>query len=249
MAEESSYKPGARGRCPGCGQGVQFQQPRTITEVGEHLARKEQAIGPFWLEDRSVDCEIHFSQCPICSHLLITGLFAGEDGDEEKVLWPKAGAPPVSDMVPNELAADFREAHAVLPISSKSAAALARRCLEEILVAKGSVDPKKPLAEMIDAVIGTLPGYIAKDLDAVRATGVLAVHPKRSVRTGEIVSVGPGEAELTLHIISELFDFYYVKPAESEKIRQQLEGKWKEVGKPDLKKPKASGSGNPEVAP
>ena len=50
-------------------------------------------------------------------------------------------------------------------------------------------------------------------LDAVRNIGNFAAHPIKSLGSGEIMDVEPGEAEWSLDVLKELFGFYFVRPA------------------------------------
>ena len=45
----------------------------------------------------------------------------------------------------------------------------------------------------------------------------------------------PGEAEWTIDVLEELFDFYFVRPAQRQKKREALDQKLKEAGKPAMK--------------
>jgi hypothetical protein len=81
----------------------------------------------------------------------------------------------------------------------------------------------------------SLPGYISQNLDAVRNFGNFGAHPMFTA-VGEIVKVEPNEAEWTLDIIDDLFDFYYVKPAHAAAKRAALDAKLKQAGKPPMKK-------------
>jgi len=132
---------------------------------------------------------------------------------------------------------DFIEANAVLTISEKASAALSRRCLQTILIEKGGVKPSDDLSKQIDAVLPILPKYIADDLDAIRNIGNFAAHPIKNKNTGQIEVVEPGEAEWNLDVLEELFDFYYVKPAQSQAKRQALDAKLQAAGKPPMKRP------------
>ena len=78
---------------------------------------------------------------------------------------------------------------------------------------------------------------MAEDLDAVRAIGNFAAHPIKLKNTGEVVDVEPGEAEWTLDVLDDLFDFYFVQPDKSRIRREALNKKLKDSGKPPLKAP------------
>jgi hypothetical protein len=168
---------------------------------------------------------------------------AGRVGDvSEKnvnLVRPKSSThPPCPPQVPKEIAEDYTEACLILNDSPKASAAMSRRCLQNILRDPEAANAQqRDLADQIQHLLNskTLPTYIANDIDAVRNTGNFAAHPTKSKTTGEIVSVEPGEAEWNLHVIEELFDFYYVQPVISQNRRNALNAKLKSVGKPPMK--------------
>lgn len=118
--------------------------------------------------------------------------------------------------------------------SPKASAALSRRCLQHVL-RDGAKTKKKDLADQIDEVLPTLPSHTAGLIDAVRTIGNFAAHPIKSTHTGEIIDVEPGEAELLLDVLEEVFDFYFVKPAETKKKRDAINAKLAAAGKPPLR--------------
>jgi hypothetical protein len=95
------------------------------------------------------------------------------------------------------------------------------------------------LSKEIDDVLASkqLPTYIAEDIDAIRHVGNFAAHPMKSTNTGEIVDVEPGEADWLLNVLEELFDHYFVGPAQAKKKRDALNAKLADLRKPPLKKP------------
>jgi hypothetical protein len=135
------------------------------------------------------------------------------------------------------LAADYVEACIVLPDSPKSAAALGRRCLQNLLRQTANVRPGS-LAEEIQQVIdgGKLPADLQDSIDAIRNIGNFAAHPMKSQQSGQILDVEPGEAEWTLDVLEALFEFYFVRPAALQKRRNALNLKLEEAGKPPMKK-------------
>jgi hypothetical protein len=155
------------------------------------------------------------------------------------LLWPDGTdrlVPPEVESESPELAADFREAVAVFSKSKKASAALARRCLQFILVHKGGVRARD-LADQIEEVLPKLPPELAQNVDAIRQVGNFAAHPMKSKSTGEIAEVEEGEAEWLLEVLEELFGFYYIAPARAAVRRAALNQKLAELGKPPLKQP------------
>ncbi len=63
-------------------------------------------------------------------------------------------------------------------------------------------------------------------------SGNFAAHPMKSQLTGLILDVEPGEAEWTLDVLEELFDFYFVLPAVIQKKKDAFNKKLQDAGKP-----------------
>jgi hypothetical protein len=57
----------------------------------------------------------------------------------------------------------------------------------------------------------------------------------KSTQTGMILDVEPGEAEWTLDVLEELFDFYFVRPSMIQKKRDAFNKKLQDAGKPLMK--------------
>ncbi len=151
--------------------------------------------------------------------------------------YPRAASrSPLSPDVPEQFAADYREACLTLTDSPKASAALSRRCLQHILREVAKVKHGN-LADEIQSVIDSnaVPTHLVESLDAVRNTGNFAAHPIKSKSSGEVLDVEPGEAEWNLDVLESLFDFYFVQPAEIQRKRDALNAKLKEAGKPELK--------------
>ncbi len=72
-------------------------------------------------------------------------------------------------------------------------------------------------------------------LHAVREVGNFAAHPIKSERTGEIIEVELGEAELNLEVLSRLFDFYYVTPKRIKARVESINEKLAEANKKSIK--------------
>jgi hypothetical protein len=200
---------------------------------------------------RDADCgwRVAFETCPRCNKYNIRL----ENGDPSpidsnriltrrgsRVVHPKGGISrkPAPADVPKGLAEDYNEACLVLADSAKASAALGRRCLQIILREHAKVKPQD-LSNEIGEVLASkqLPTYIANDIDAIRHIGNFAAHPIKSTNSGEIVDVEDGEAEWTLDTLVQLFDHYFVGPAEAQKKRDALNAKLADAKKPPLKQP------------
>ena len=140
---------------------------------------------------------------------------------------PKASTrPPVPVDVPSEFAKDYLEACLVLADSPSASAALSRRCLQHVLREKAGVKENN-LYKEIEVVVagGTLPSDVSENLDYIRKIGNLGAHPTMNDVAGEIVPVEREEAEWCLEVIESLFDFYFVRPADSRRRREAFDSK------------------------
>ena len=93
-------------------------------------------------------------------------------------------------------------------------------------------DPEKTILDFIylarqkgTSADNTLPPYLEEIINDIRYIGNVGAHPIKNVTTGEIVDVERDEAVWTLHVLRELFDFYFVQPAEYKRRRESLSQK------------------------
>ena len=134
-------------------------------------------------------------------------------------LIPNAKAKSFPDYVPLPIREDYREACAILELSPKAAATLARRCLQGILrdfyKAKG-----KNLYEEIQCVRGKFESAgLWKAIDVVRQMGNIGAHMEEDINV--ITTIDAGEAEALVALIELLIEESYVaKRKRDEKIRK-----------------------------
>ena len=226
----------SRGRCPHCLTVVRFEAAIEIQNDFETLSLPVSLR----IAGSRETILLALANCPECGRLIIS-LSEGtltEEGffiKREIMIWPlRSVRPPVPEEVPEHIASDYDEAALVLPFSPKASAALSRRCLQAVLREAGGADQRN-LAQQIDAVLHTLPSYIASHVDAVRKIGNFAAHPLKHKASGEILDVEPGEAEWNLDVLDQLFDFYYVQPKIAERKRDALNAKLAAAKEPPMK--------------
>lgn len=199
-------------KCPACDQGFSFDE--LIDEDVYDFNDKKRLVT---------------ANCPTCEVLIILLGTDDDDFEEMKVLYPAVNCvlPPE---VPSKYAEEFREAKAVLNISSKASAALSRRLLQLLLRDECKI-AKPNLYQEIDEFLHSpgVPSYLTDALDSVRIIGNLAAHPTKNTNTGEIVPVEEHEAEWLLETIECLFDYLFVQPLRlkqrKERLQQKLENK------------------------
>lgn len=140
--------------------------------------------------------------------------------------------------LPEDLRREYLEASGVLKGSPKASAALSRRCLQNILRDYAKVKPGS-LSDEINEVLPSLPTELANEVDVIRNIGNFAAHPNKSVTTGEIIDVEPGEAEWSLEVLGKLFAYYFSEPSEDK--TRALNTKLEDAGKPPIKRVNADG--------
>jgi hypothetical protein len=184
------------------------------------------------------------TKCPACKHETIRLLKRkSPPGDAQSHLlldfmaYPRTTQrKPTPQEVPNTIRQDYEEACMVLSDSNKASAALSRRCLQAILRSQGYT--QKDLAQQIDALLReqdparAIPTALRVTVDAIRNFGNFSAHPVTNETTLQIIDVEPDEAGWCLAILEEMFDHYYVKPAQAEARKAALDAKLTVAGKP-----------------
>ena len=155
------------------------------------------------------------------------------DEEWQELVWPRHSNPRlIAPEVPADIASDYQEADKVLFASPKASAALSRRCLERVLHEAGGAKSKE-LTKAIDEVVSVnnLPTALGQELQATKEIGNFAAHPRKDSNTSQIFNVEPGEAEWMLDVLESIFDYFYVKPADSKRRIASLNQKLVKAGK------------------
>ena len=195
---------------------------------------------------------IKHAPCPNCGRLIIK-IFEGkidpDEGDfeinqEDKLpvdyneftVYPNPSGSDIPEEIPEIYRADYIEAKAVLEISPKASGAISRRLLQNILQDEVGIKGTN-LSKQIDSFLElpNVPSHLSKSVDAIRNIGNFAAHPNKETKTGEIITVEPGEADWLLEVLLSLCDFLFVQPKRIEKRRNELNEKLKSMGKPEMK--------------
>lgn len=220
--------------CPYC-------QVYSVIRVDALVTDPSLLEGSVVVEDSQLISIFMVGSCPSCEMTLFVQArveFKRESEETEAeihAIFPSPKQIKVPPEVPDQIAADFEEAVAVLPVSPKASAALSRRCLEAVLADPNAGNAEQfRLTDKIQHVLPSLPAYIAEQVDAIREIGNFAAHNIKSEHSGEIMDVEPGEAEWNLEVLDMLFDFYYIQPARIQRKRDKVNKKLKEAGRDPL---------------
>jgi len=183
---------------------------------------------------------LQYSTCPGCGTLYY--LLIGSNGGGYMILHESSSGSletvaPIE--VPIAIASDYNEAQAVIALSPKASAALARRCLQHLLRERGY--KQHDLVKQVEAVLSeedpakSVPDTLRVALDAVRNFGNFSAHPLTDKTTLQIIDVEAGEAEWCLEILIECFECFYVRPARAAERKAALNLKLASAGKPPAK--------------
>jgi hypothetical protein len=215
-----TIKDGERGICPHC------KTPNRFENATNH---NDQVLS-FWNVTNGLDNHnkiLRLCRCTNCGEVII---FFGET-----MVHPIGSTrPPCPKEVPISISNDYKEACLVEHLSPKAAAALARRCLQNMLHEQGIIIGDN-LSKEIEEAMKNLPSHLSEAIDSIRNVGNFGAHPIKSTDTGLILDVENGEASWNLDVIEQLFDFYYVQPIKTKLKRDTLNIKLKEAGKSEMK--------------
>lgn len=223
------------GACPHCGVPVRFDNEASH----EHPVRGGHSQ-PF--VKRGMDQpnqRIHLATCTNCGRHVadwvcyrVKGYQNSRSGlsfpIEEVVgrvgVYPGARAPKVESEVPSALARDYREAVAVSHISTRAAAALARRGLQTALRWCGFEAPSRKLNDEIGLALADnrTSSLLAEKLRFVQRVGNDAAHPNLGA-DGDLIEVTPEDLTVIVATLDEFYDVYIVKPARHAAIMKAHE--------------------------
>ena len=123
------------------------------------------------------------------------------------------------EYIPFAIRSDYEEACAIVSLSPKAAATLARRCLQGMIHDFWDIHEKN-----LNAEITSLKSHISaaqwKAIDAVRSIGNIGAHMEHNVDC--IIDVEPQEALLLLRLIEHLIEKWYVDRHETELLYSEV---------------------------
>jgi hypothetical protein len=154
---------------------------------------------------------------------------------EWEINWKSLALKTLSDDIPDNFVREYYKASKHIEFDPEASALYSRKCLQRLLEEKGGVKSTDNLSKQIDEAMKTLPTPLANAIDYIRNIGNFAAHPTKSLRTGEPAEVEPGEAEWCLQVLENLFDYYFVMPAELERRRASVDKKLLDAGRKPMK--------------
>lgn len=151
--------------------------------------------------------------------------------------YPKFGqtSRPIDPLVPDEIKRDYAEAAIILEQSPRMSAVLSRRILADLLE-KYAGKTHFGLADRIDAFNAETkhPYELRKNLHYLREIADLSAHTKVNDQA-QIVDVDGKEAEWTLEILDQLFDYFIISPEKNRTMRAAIDEKLNEAHRKPIK--------------
>lgn len=164
--------------------------------------------------------EMGFYKCPNCGKITITAKGIGSAvSDVNTTLRPASMAKRFPSYIPRQIREDYEEAYAIVRLSPKASATLARRCLQGMIrdfwnLSRGN------LHDEISALKGSIQPDLWQAIDDLRQLGNIGAHMQK--KTNLIVDIDPGEAEKLICLIELLMKEWYINRHDRDKLLDDI---------------------------
>lgn len=154
---------------------------------------------------------------------------------ESWIALPRHSIPKTDPLISGEYLRNYREAWAILDDSPRMSAVLSRRILADLLKEYAALGSFK-LSTRVDKFIENEkhPRVIRENLHYLREMADFSAHTQTD-GNDNVIDVTKDEAEWTLKIIGELFDYFIVSPETNAKVRAAFDEKLKLAGRKPIK--------------
>lgn len=136
------------------------------------------------------------------------------------MLKPPSSAIPQPEYIPLAIRQDYMEACAIINLSPKAAATLARRCLQGMIRDFWGIS-KSRLVDEINELQSKVDSSIWDAIDAVRQIGNIGAHMEKDVNL--VIDIEPEEAILLVNLIEDLFQLWYVTRHDREERSKKIQ--------------------------
>jgi hypothetical protein len=147
----------------------------------------------------------------------------------------KPNVPQPDPLIPDKYSGDYREAFSILEDSPKMSAVLSRRILATLLNEYGGFKNYK-LSNAVKKFIDNTsnPSRLRENLHYLREIADFGAHPQKD-EDDNVIDVTKEEAQWTLKVIEDLFDYYIVGPARDKKLRSSFDKKLEAANRKPIK--------------
>ena len=166
--------------------------------------------------------EISFYLCPNCGEYSILVKGKGEKvSDINTIIRPKSLAQQFPNYIPEAIRQDYEEACAIVNLSPKASATLARRCLQGMIRDFFQIS-KNTLYQEIDAIKSQIPSDQWAVLDGVRRIGNIGAHMEKDINL--IIDIEPSEAKKLIKLIELLIKQWYIDRYNQQQLYADIIG-------------------------
>lgn len=171
-------------------------------------------------KEDSMPIKIELTKCPNCGKVSIDlGSFYGVTERIPPYSFPPANAVDLPEYIPAAIRSDYLEAIAIVDLSPKASATLARRCLQGMIHDFWEIREKNLNAE-ITTLQGKIPAAQWSAIDALRKIGNIGAHMENDINL--IIDVEPDEAQKLIKLIELLIDKWYVARHDEEELLTEI---------------------------
>ena len=124
------------------------------------------------------------------------------------------------DYIPDSIRSDYNEACAIVLLSPKASATLARRCLQGMIRDFWGVIDKPNLHQEILAIKDRVDPVVWQAILDVKSIGNIGAHMEKDINL--IIDVSPDEADLLIEMVEMLLDDWYVARHEKQQKLQRI---------------------------
>lgn len=135
------------------------------------------------------------------------------------MLRPSSTSVPQPEYIPLALRQDYEEACAIVNLSPKASATLARRCLQGMIHDFWEITRKNLFVEIL-ALKDIIDPQTWEGIDAIRQLGNIGAHMEKDVNI--IIDIEPHEAKLLISLIEDLFQTWYVARHDREERSKNM---------------------------
>jgi len=202
--------------CPYCGM-VMAIDASTFSKKYPSFANPD---GRYIVPAEESSLEISFYHCPNCKEytIMLEG-YGNKVLDTKMMVRPYSLAKKYPEYIPKAIRADYEEACAILQLSPKSSATLARRCLQGMIHDYWNIK-KNTLNQEIIALKDMLQPDLWKAIDGLRQIGNIGAHMEKDINL--IIDIDEGEAEKLIKLIELLMKEWYINREERKLLFEDI---------------------------